>query len=126
MNREQRRALRKFQPKRMKGKTSNQIRNELMKNGITPEDLEKSYREGFDEGFSQASPEITKTAYAAVVLALREEGFGQTRCKRVLTRTNDLILHTLDSIEAIDKVYEEIGLVLRLNDPLEPVQEVEK
>ena len=126
MNRGQRRALRKQQPRAIRGKTQNQILTELTRNGITPENLEKSFKEGFEAGFNAASPEITKTAYAAVVLALREEGFGQTRCKRVLTRMNDLILHTLYSIEAIDKVYEEIGLVLHLEDPLEPVQEVQK
>lgn len=97
-----------------------------MKNGITTEDLQKSFKEGFDEGFSAASPEITKTAYAAVVLALRQEfGFGRERCKRALIAMNNHILNTLDSIEAIDKVYDEIGLILKMDNPLEPVQEVE-
>lgn len=95
-----------------------------MKNGITPEDLTTSYREGFDEGFAAASPEITKTAYAAIILALRQEfGFGRERCRRALIAVNNHIINTLDSIDAIDKVYKEVGLVLKLNDPLEPVQD---
>lgn len=97
-----------------------------MKNGISTEDLTKSYLEGFDKGFEAASPEITRTAYAAMALALRDEfKFGRDRIVRVLTAVNNHILNTLDSQDAIDKVYHELKLSLHLNDPLQPIQEEE-
>lgn len=127
MNRGQRRALQRTQPKQLKGKSQAQILNSLIKNGLTPEDLEKSYREGFDAGFMAASPEITKTAYAAMALALRDDfKFGRTRIIRVLSSVNDNIMLHLDSTDAIDKVYRDIGISLNLKDPLEPVKEAER
>ena len=101
------------------------MRNALIRNGITPEDLDKAYHEGFDEGLAAASPELTKTAYAAVALALKDEGYEKDGIIRVLSRMNDLILHTLDSIEAIDKVYRDLKLSLHLEDPLEPIKEMD-
>lgn len=95
-----------------------------MKNGLTPEDIDKAYREGFDEGFAAASPECTRTMFAAVALALHEEyGFGASRCMKVLQAVNNHIINTFDSTDAIDKVFQDLGLEIRLNDPLEPVRE---
>ena len=57
--------------------------NALMKNGITPEDLSRSFKDGYDEGFRDAAPAITKTVYAAVILAARKQlGFGRKHCQR--------------------------------------------
>ena len=78
------------------------------------------------KGFELASPEITKTTYAAILLALKDEGCDREMCKRVLYKVNELTLHHLDSVDAIDQVFREMKLVLKLKDPLEPIQEVEE
>lgn len=97
-----------------------------MRNGITPEDLEKEYQKGKRDGFNSASPEITKTLFAAVALAARSEfGFGWQRVKRLLEKANDNVLNTLDSVDAIDQVFDELGLTIDFKDPLEPIKEVE-
>lgn len=100
--------------------------NALMKNGITPEDLSRSFKDGYDEGFRDAAPAITKTVYAAVILAARKQlGFGRKRCQRLITAVDGEVLNTLSSEEAIDEVYRQIGLHLDFGDPLDPISEVE-
>jgi hypothetical protein len=101
--------------------------NALIKNGITPEDLSKAYQDGYAEGFREAAPNITKTIYAAVILALRDEKrpWGRLRCHRVLDNVDKHVIDTLNSQEAIDKVWKEIGLFLDFRDALEPIKEVE-
>ena len=100
--------------------------NALLKNGITPKDLEDAYREGFEEAWAQSTPGVLKTCYAAIVLALRAElGYGRKRCQRILGAVDDIICNTLTSQEAIDKVYEEIGLILNFQEPFDRVKEIE-
>ena len=122
MNRQQRRRTTNSQPKRLRGKTQAEVLNALMKNGLTPEDIDRSFKEGFDAGFAAASPECTRTMFAAAALALREiYGFGADRCIKVLTAMNNHIINTLDSQDAIDRVFRDLKLEIQLNNPLEPV-----
>lgn len=125
MNREQKRAALKKQPKQMRGLTRTQRINALIKNGITPEDLTNSYKEGFNEGFHTAAPAITKTLYAAVILAARAQfRFGRKRCMRLIRAVDQEVLNTLTSEEAIDKVFQQIGVQINFGDPIDPIVEV--
>ena len=126
MNREQRRAAKKRQPSSLRGLTKTQRINALIKNGITPEDLDKSYRDGFDEGFASASPSVTKMIYAAVILAAhRVYGFGHIRSRRLIQAVDEEVTNSLSSVDIINEVWEKVGLRLDWYDPVEPIQEVE-
>lgn len=104
--------------------TKQQKINALIKNGIRPEDVEQAYREGFEEAWAEATPGVLRTCYAAVALALhRELGYGRKRCVRILGAVDDIISETLTSQEAVDKVLEEIGLVLHLHEGLDRIEE---
>lgn len=92
----------------------------LMKNGITPQDLKEEWQRGYDTG----AEVFLKTAYAAVCLALNElHGFGHKRCQDVLQAMDKHVLYTLTDVEAINEVWERMGLRLVFADPLERVQE---
>lgn len=125
MNREQRRAASRKQPSAARGLTKTQRINALIRNGITPDDVHKAYEEGWHEGFQQAAPNITRTVYAAAVLAMRDEKprWGRKRCKRMLENLDRHVIETLNSKEAIDRVWNEIGLLMDFQDPIDPIKE---
>ena len=124
MNREQRRAQKKAQRGQPKPKqpqylrmTKEQRMDALVKNGITIKDLEENYNKGYEAGFAVASGPVIKTCYAAVCLALNElHGFGMKRCKDVLNLVDEKILFSITSMEAIEDVWQKIGLQIDFNE----------
>jgi hypothetical protein len=92
-------------------------------NGITVKDLEKNYYLGFDAGRDAA----TRTCYAAVCLAARDLlKFGPKRAHALLCKMDEHVCDTLSSKEAIDKVFEEMGITIHFyGDPFSHVERVE-
>lgn len=122
MNRAQKRAKRKETPRYLRTTKEQRVKS-LIRNGITIEDLDKEYHNGWDAGFAEAAPCVVKTAYAAICLALQESrGFGQEECADVLQRVDDHILHSLTSAEAIEEVWNRIGLRINFNEPFERIE----
>lgn len=98
----------------------------LVKNGITPEDLRKTYENGWKQGFNAATMPVVKTVYAAACLALNElEGYGRKRCKRFLQALDARVIDTLTSTEAVEAVYDKIGLEIDFKEPLDRIEERE-
>lgn len=109
-----------------KSMTKDQMIDALCKNGITPKDLEKSYADGYNAGFSEACPATFETIYAAVCLVLNEKhGFGRKRCMNTLNAIDQCVTEQLSSKEAIDAVYERMGLYLDFGEPFDRVREKE-
>lgn len=126
MNRQQRRAQKKIKKPSYRGLTVEQKKEQLFRNGITIEDLEKEYKSGFQDGFSKASPFTVKTCYAAAALALHElHGFGRERVRKVLERMDNHVVDTLVSEEILDEVWQKIGLRMDFNDPLDPIKDAD-
>lgn len=101
--------------------------DELQRNGITLADLQANYDKGYHDGFKKAAEPIVRGCYAGVCLALNDlYGFGHKRCADVLNALDQHITMTLSSVEAIDEVWERMGLKLDFNDPFTRVQEVEQ
>lgn len=96
----------------------------LIRNGITPEDLEKEYKLGFEAGFREAAAPMVRSMYAAALLAAHEVyGFGKRRGVRLLNRIDHIITDVLTSEELIDKVYDDIGVDLDFTMPVERASE---
>lgn len=69
-------------------------------------------------------PATYETIYAAVLLALHElYGFGRIRGVRALQKVDELVTEFLTSREAIEKVYEEMGIYLDFTDGIDRVKE---
>ena len=103
MNRRERRAQKKVKAPSYHRLTIEERKEKLMKNGITPEDLKRSYENGYRHGFAEASPATFKIIYAAVCLTLNEmHGFGMKRCRDVLIAVDACVVDQLTSAEAID------------------------
>ena len=125
-NRAQRRAAAKATPRYKRGLTKEDKIKKLYKNGITADDLQKSYTDGYREGQKDGVNYSLKTCYAAFILAMRKElGFGRERCKKLIRCADEIVCNALTSEETIEQVWNEIGLHLEFEEPFERVQEAE-
>lgn len=126
MNRQQRRAQQKATPGYLRGGKEDKIKA-LLKHGITPQDLEQEYKNGFEAGFKAAAPATFKAIYAAVCLALHDlHGFGHDRCAKVLMAVDDHVVSTLTSEELIEDTWKQIGLRLNFGEPFDRIEEALK
>lgn len=89
----------------------NEAFQRIQKNGITLEDLKTAEDQGYARGVQVGIENTMKTCYAAICLALNElHGFGTKRCREVLNAVDQRITMTLTGEDAIDEVYERMGL----------------
>lgn len=119
-NRKDRRAERKVLPRYKRMMTPEQRKAALVKNGITPKDLQEQWDAGYNAGIDAT----LKTAYAGACLALHElHGFGSKRCKAFLDAMDRHIIYSLSSIDAAEEVFQKIGVKLVFEDPLDRIQD---
>lgn len=119
MNRAQRRAKAKATPAYRRNMTSEDMYKAFIKNGITPEDLQKNYEIGLSEGRSMGINYTIKAAYAASCIALHDlNGWGHKRCTRFLRRMDEIITTTLDSEEVIDEALQKCGVNIIFREAL--------
>lgn len=93
----------------------------IQRNGITIDDLDRAGRQAYQDGAKMGAENTMRNIYAAVALTLHEMyGFGKTRCERVLNAIDQKVIYALDSKEAIQQAWDEIGLTITFDgDPLE-------
>ena len=90
----------------------------MIKNGITQKDLDDAYNRGYNDAVNITTDYCLKDAYAAFLLAAHEEfGFGHARCKRLLHAADNKVVNSLASHEAIEEVFEKLGLAIKFYDP---------
>ena len=94
----------------------NEAFQRISKNGITIEDMHKAETDAYSKGVQDGKDGAVKTCFAAICLPLHElHGFGKERCSKVLNDVYDKLQFTLTSQEAIQEVYDTIGLQIRFN-----------
>lgn len=71
-----------------------------------------AYQEGFNEGFEQAAPQITKALYAGVLMTLRADRRNDAQCARFLRQLDDHMLQLANDAGGIDCLWEQIGMML--------------
>ena len=73
--------------------------------------MHKAEEDAYSKGLKDGKDGTVKTCFAAICLALHElHGFGKERCSRVLNDVYDKLQFTLTSQEAIQEVYDTVGL----------------
>lgn len=91
----------------------------IQKNGITLEDLRNAEIQGQQDGYLAGKIETLRLCYAALCLALNEiHGFGTKRCKDVLNLVDEKVTYALTSDEAIQEVFDKIGLEISFKDSI--------
>lgn len=120
MNRQARRAYERQQEKKR------QIQAAFLKSGITQEDLKRSYKRGFDEGFRAAGMEITKCCYAAIALVVHEEyGFDGEKTIETMRAVQDKVLYTFHHSELAEELLRKSGIVVDWGDEFQEIREAE-
>lgn len=91
----------------------NEAFQRISRNGITLEDMHKAEEEAYKNGVRAGKDATIRTCFAAICLALHElHGFGKEECSAVLNATYDKMVFALTSEEAIQEVYDTIGLTI--------------
>jgi hypothetical protein len=117
-NRADRRKKKKQQPRYEKRFTSEQRINAMCKNGITPKDVDDAYAKGRSDAIYDVSDYCMKDCYAGFILAAHEVfGFGHDRCIRLLRAADERICNSLASEEAIDEVFNTVGVKINFYSP---------
>ena len=100
----------------------------IQRNGITLEDVMRAEEKSYAQGMQAGIENTMKTCYAAICLALNElHGFGRKRCREVLNAVDGKVVMTLVSEDAIQEVFDRMGLVIRFDAGAleERIEEVE-
>ena len=90
---------------------------------MNAEQARKQYEKAFMDGVEATQKNMVKSIYAAAALAAhRRYHFGKDRCATLLCDMDNIICGEFTSLDMIDKVYKEIGLVIDFHDGIEPVK----
>lgn len=94
----------------------NEAFKRISKNGITIEDMHKAEEDAYTKGIRDGKDGTIRTCFAAICLTLNElHGFGRERCSRVLNDVYEKLQFTLTTQDAIQEVYDTIGLQIRFD-----------
>lgn len=89
----------------------------INRNGITVEDMHKVETDAYADGVRDGKEATIRTCFAAVCLTLHAlHGFGKKRCSDVLNDVYERLTMALTSEEAIQEVYDAMGLQIRFTD----------
>ena len=117
-NRADRRAKKKQQPRWQKRFTADERINAMCKNGITTKDVDNAYERGRKDALHDVGDYCMKDCYAGFLLAAHEVfGFGHDRCLRLLRAADERICNSLASDEAIEEVFEKVGVKIDFYSP---------
>ena len=88
----------------------------LSQNGITPEDLEKEYKRGWDAATREIAGFQLKMFYGGFALAMKREfGFGRERTARALRAAEQIMIEELTTVDMVERVLKETGMDMRFN-----------
>ena len=91
----------------------------IQKNGITVEDMYNAETEAYSQGVQAGKDATVRTCFAAICMTLHEMyGFGKDRCSKVLNDVYDKLTMALTSEEAIQEVYDTMGLEIHFSDDI--------
>ena len=89
----------------------------INRNGITVEDMHNVETNAYNDGLRDGKEATIRTCFAAICLTLHEiHGFGKKRCSDVLNDVYERLTVALTSDDAIQEVYDTMGLQIRFTD----------
>ena len=82
----------------------------LQRNGITQNDLDAAYNDGYKEGYLFSAEAFMKRMYAAIAMELIEAGNPKDDVISFMHSVDHRFSVIFDADEEIDKVYDNIGV----------------
>ena len=95
----------------------------LSVNGIRPQDLDESYKKGYEEGWITASEAFLRKIYAAMAKELLAAGNDRDEVVSFVKGVDHRFAVMFDAEEEIDDVYNEIGV--RFNVDRNDIERIE-
>ena len=96
----------------------------MARNGITHEDLQKSYDMGYADGRKNGIEVMSHTIYAAILLTLKEKGLSADDCYNTLMDIDHQTLFCFDSEELANEAFESTGIQLEWDQAVNRVRKV--
>lgn len=97
----------------------------LQRNGITVQELDKSYEDGYREGYGYASEAFMKLMYAAIAQELDEAGNDRDEIVSFLHGVDHRFAVMYDADDEIQDVYDRIGIRLNIDrNAIDRIEEV--
>lgn len=110
-NRASRRKDKKALPRYKRMMTPEQRAAAIVKNGITPKDVDDAYQRGLNDGIVQTQESDSYYFCAAIALALNDlYGFGKRRATRAINLAAKYMLESFTSVELVQEAYKRVGL----------------
>ena len=95
---------------------------ELIKNGITPHDLQREHEKGRNQGFKEAAMPIIKCCHAGIILVLHDNfGFTDEQCFEAVSAVDNKIIWALNHLELAEEVLDKTGIEI-VDDAFDRVQ----
>ena len=95
-----------------------EVYDRISRNGITPNDLQDSYKRGYDAGVEEANKRVGVIYAAAMCEALNDlHGFGRKRLMDIAGRMCEIMVETFTTQDAIDRVFKKTGIRFTSDDP---------
>lgn len=92
----------------------------IQRNGITIEDLYRGENEAYAKGIKAGKDATVRTCFAAICMTLHEMyGFGKDRCSKVLNDVYEKLTMALTSEDAIQEVYDTMGLEINFTNDID-------
>ena len=88
--------------------------HKLQQNGITQDDLDKYYNDGYREGYDYASTAFFRCMYAAIAKELHEAGNGTDEIYAFLHNVDQRFAVMFDADEEIEQVLDDVGIRIRI------------
>ena len=87
----------------------------LQKNGITQQDLDKAYSNGYDEGYKYASSGWFRKMYAAIARELLDAGNSPEEAVSFVKSVDKRFALMFDADDEIEALYQQIGVRLNVD-----------
>lgn len=103
--------------------TAERVRK-LSVNGITQQDLDKWYKDGYEEGYMFAAEAFFKKMYSAIARELLDAGNGKEEVLTFLHQVDRRFIVMFDADEEIDTVCDELGVRINISkDAIDRINE---
>lgn len=110
-NRASRRKDKKALPRYKRVMSVQQRAAAIVKNGITPKDVDEAYQRGLNDGAQQTQENDAYYFCAAIALALNDlYGFGKARSTKAINLAAKYMLESFTSVELVQEAYKRVGL----------------
>lgn len=96
----------------------------MARNGITHQDVQKSYDLGYADGRRAGIETMSHVIYAAILLTLKSKGFADDECFDTLMAIDHQTLLCFDSEDLANEAFESTGIQLEWDQGVNRVRKV--